>query len=119
MIAADDQGNVFRFSTAFNVTSTPKEENESILDLDISANDNYVITGGKSKFLRVWSITESDMEYSYDLGGWFRIHGLVIELNQPITSVTSSAVSSLLLSGSEDANVHLWDLRKKSSIRRM
>lgn len=74
LIAADDQGSVFRFSTTFNVTSTPKEENESILDLDISANDNYVITGGKSKFLRVWSITENDMEYSYDLGGDNLLH---------------------------------------------
>ncbi|KAK8796559.1 hypothetical protein WA588_000689, partial [Blastocystis sp. NMH] len=109
LITADDQGNVFRLTPSLTSAPTTKLETESILDLAISANDNYVITGGKSKILRVWAINENDMEYNFDLG----------EQNQTITSVASSNVSSLLLTGCEDANVHLWDLRKKQSVRRI
>ena len=119
LITADDQGNVFRLAPSLTSAPTTKLETESILDLAISANDNYVITGGKSKILRVWAINENDMEYNFDLGGCFNSLLSLPEQNQTITSVASSNVSSLLLTGCEDANVHLWDLRKKQSVRRM
>lgn len=93
LITADDQGNVFRLTPSLTSAPTTKLETESILDLAISANDNYVITGGKSKILRVWAINENDMEYNFDLGGCFNSLPSLPEQNQTITSVASSNVS--------------------------
>lgn len=46
--------------------------------------------------------------------------GWCIEHNHTITSIASSQVSSMLLSGSEDNTMHIWDLRQKqSSVRKL
>ena len=42
-----------------------------------------------------------------------------IAVNNSITSICSSCVSSLIITGCEDSNVYLWDLRKEKSIHRM
>lgn len=44
---------------------------------------------------------------------------IVIEHNNTITSITSSAVGSMVISGSEDTTAHIWDLRQKRSVKRM
>ena len=43
------------------------------MDCAISANDNFVITGGTGKTLKVWSINESEMDFSHILGGFCHI----------------------------------------------
>ena len=42
-----------------------------------------------------------------------------LEVNNSITSICSSCVSSLVITGCEDNNIYLWDLRKKNYERRM
>lgn len=47
------------------------------------------------------------------------VYTLIIEHNNTITSITSSAVGSMVISGSEDTTTHIWDLRQKRSVKRM
>ena len=44
-------------------------EKDEIRDCAISANDNYLITGGKGKSLKVYSVTNQEISYDLDLGG--------------------------------------------------
>lgn len=131
IVTADEQGNVYHISSDFNHKAATKVETDSVLGIDVSANDNFVLTGGKSKKLLVWSINESDMEHSSDHGRRFSFTFLIIimimittlliglEVNNSITSICSSCVSSLVITGCEDNNIYLWDLRKKNYERRM
>ena len=89
------------------------------MDCAISANDNFVITGGTGKTLKVWSINESDMDFSHILGGersFFLSH---LEHNQTVTTICSSNVGSMIISGSEDTYVKIWDLRERRFVKRM
>ena len=67
IIAADENGGLYRIDSNFK--STPaRKETDSILSVAISANDNYILTGGKGKKLLVWSVNENDMEFDHEYG---------------------------------------------------
>ena len=51
-------------------------EKDEIRDCAISANDNFLITGGKGKSLKVYSITNEEISYNQDLGGIFSLSRL-------------------------------------------
>lgn len=67
IIAADENGVVYRIDSNFK--STPvRKETDKILSVAISANDNYVLTGGMGKKLLVWSVNENDMVFDHEHG---------------------------------------------------
>mgnify|MGYP000529563717 CR=1 FL=1 len=78
-----------------------------------------MITGGTGKTLKVWSINESDMDFSHILGGFCQTIPYGLEHNQTVTTICSSNVGSLVLSGSEDTYVKVWDLRERRFVKRM
>ena len=95
------------------------KEKDEIKDVAISANDNFIITGGKGKILKICSVNDQGITYNRDLGGIDFILNFSLEHNNTITSIASSSVSSLIISGSEDSTIHLWDLRQKRSLKKM
>ncbi|CBK23264.2 uncharacterized protein [Blastocystis hominis] len=109
IIAAGDNGNVFYLTKALTESCPLKNDQESILACAISARDNYVITGGDNKYIKVWKIAANEITFERNLG----------ELQNSVTSVDASGVGSLVLSGCKDGSVGVWDLRTRKSLKRL
>ena len=45
------------------------KEKDEVKDVAISANDNFIITGGKGKILKICSVNDQGITYNRDLGG--------------------------------------------------
>lgn len=45
------------------------KEKDEVKDCAFSANDNYVIIGGKGKILKICSVNDQGLSYDRDLGG--------------------------------------------------
>ena len=77
IIAADENGVVYRIDSNFK--STPvRKETDKILSTAISANDNYVLTGGTGKKLLVWSVNENDMVFDHEHGCMYLLFCLFV-----------------------------------------
>lgn len=119
IIAAGDNGNVFYLTKALTESCPLKNDQESILACAISARDNYVITGGDNKYIKVWKIAANEITFERNLGGTRAFPSFTVELQNSVTSVDASGVGSLVLSGCKDGSVGVWDLRTRKSLKRL
>ena len=69
IIAAGEDGNVYYLTKALTESCPLKNDQENILACAISARDNYAITGGNSKYLKVWKIAANEITFERNLGG--------------------------------------------------
>lgn len=119
IIAAGDDGNVYYLTKALTDSVPLKNDQENILACAISARDNYVITGGDSKYLKVWKIAANEITFERNLGGMFALLSYLVELKNSVSSVDASGVGSMVLSGCKDSSVSIWDLRTRKIIKRL
>ena len=119
IIAAGDNGNVFYLTKALTESCPLKNDQESILACAISARDNFVITGGDNKYIKVWKIAANEITFERNLGGTRPLPSFTVELQNSVTSVDASGVGSLVLSGCKDGSVGVWDLRTRKSLKRL
>ena len=109
---------------------------DTILSTSITSNYSYLVTGGTSSLIKIWklspksnaSFASSSVSSSTVSGAAqfnalsaprsiLRLHTLLSGHTSPITKVCISIEYNILVSGSEDGTVIIWDIIRGSYIR--
>lgn len=98
IIASSDNGKIYIISVKDQlIVFEFNSGNEKIRNLDISKNRNLLITGSNDNYLRIYQLN------NYEFINQIEAHTL------GVSAVAFSIDAGLLISGSKEANVKIWD----------
>ncbi|KAL4494012.1 hypothetical protein ABPG72_022029 [Tetrahymena utriculariae] len=110
----DGNGNIIQWhTTSGKELERINEKDNEILCLDYDNKGQYLATGGKDSTIRVYDEVSKIIEYKLNGPGYTNDQS---HQNRIFSVKFLPEDSNLLISGSWDQNINLWDLREKKCV---